>query len=69
MDKDIYGGVADSRPLRRHNPTLGAKEREERETSKIRGEGVGGEHRGGEGGGGGEGGLGEGTKCSLPPVE
>ena len=63
MDKDIYGGVADSRPLRRHNPTLGAKEREERETSKIRGEGVGGERRGGEGG------LGEGTKCSLPPVE
>ena len=47
MDKDIYGGVADSRPLRRHNPTLGAKEREERETSKIRGEGEGGEHRGG----------------------
>ena len=64
MDKDIYGGVADSRPLRRHNPTLGAKEREERETSKIRGEG---ERRGGEGGG--ERGLGEGTKCSLPPVE
>ena len=25
MDKDIYGGVADSRPLRRHNPTLGGK--------------------------------------------
>ena len=36
MDKDIYGGVADSRPLRRHNPTLGAKEREERETSTIK---------------------------------
>ena len=34
MDKDIYGGVADSRPLRRHNPTLGGKRK--RETSQMR---------------------------------
>ena len=62
MDKDIYGRVADSRPLSRHKcdtiPLKAKRNRKGKNHTRNR-KGVGGEGEGGE----------EGTKCSLPPVE